>query len=89
MTKCHHLLNIQYKNLFDLLYKYKKHFYGIIRTWETDPGDLELKENAGTHTESIYPVPSVQTISTERTIITWKILHIQPLHRSDWWLSSF
>ena len=58
-AQCQHLTMTQCNDLLKLLQKSEELFDGTLGTWETDPVEFELKEDAKPICSRPYPVPKV------------------------------
>ena len=58
-TRCQHLTMTQRDDLLKLLQKLEEFFDRTLSTWEIDPVDFELKEDAKPICSRPYPVPKL------------------------------
>ena len=58
-TQCEHLTMTQHNELLKWVQKFEELFDGTLGSWETDPVDFELKEDAKLISSQPYPVPNL------------------------------
>ena len=88
--QCTHLTSEEQTLLFNLLKKYEDLFDGTLGTWQTEPIELELREDAKPYHGKAYPVPHSEEKKLKEEINQMvKLGVLRKANRSQWGFPAF